>query len=196
MQSKPFRPARFPQSRTELQAWIHEHLELAPNRQSALLAAIDAVFTRHQQLWQESKEESIQALSAEFAYKMAHLQREVSEKDTTVKNISQYFEQLVADLSDKAHRDPKTKLMNFARFTERFESFLALEQRSRWCAVGLADIARFKSYNDAHGHVVGDRIIERVAQLLLEQARSEDLVARERYGANSQDLHSRFGGDE
>ena len=86
----------------------------------------------------------------------------------------------MADLTDKSHRDPKTKLMNFGRFTEQLESFLALEQRGRWCAVGLVDITGFKWYNDALGHAVGDRIIERVAQLLREQVRSDDLIAQER----------------
>ena len=62
--------------------------------------------------------------------------------------------------------------MNFGRFTEQLESFLALEQRGRWCAVGLVDITGFKWYNDALGHAVGDRIIERVAALLREQVRS------------------------
>ena len=70
--------------------------------------------------------------------------------------------------------------MNFGRFTEQLESFLALEQRGRWCAVGLVDITGFKWYNDALGHAVGDRIIERVAQLLREQVRSDDLLAQER----------------
>ena len=70
--------------------------------------------------------------------------------------------------------------MNFGRFTEQLESFLALEQRGRWCAVGLVDITGFKWYNDALGHAVGDRIIERVAQMLREQVRSDDLIAQER----------------
>jgi diguanylate cyclase (GGDEF)-like protein len=85
--------------------------------------------------------------------------------------------------------------MNFGRFTEQLESFLALEQRGRWCAVGLVDITGFKWYNDALGHAVGDRIIERVAQLLREQVRSDDLLAQER-GSRAEDLHARFGGDE
>ena len=70
--------------------------------------------------------------------------------------------------------------MNFSRFTEQLESFLALEQRGRWSAVGLVDITGFKWYNDALGHAVGDRIIERVAQLLREQVRSDDIIAQER----------------
>jgi diguanylate cyclase (GGDEF)-like protein len=86
--------------------------------------------------------------------------------------------------------------MNFRRFTEQLESFLALEQRGRWCAVGLVDITGFKWYNDALGHAVGDRIIERVANLLREQVRSEDLLAQERPGTEPRELHARLGGDE
>jgi GGDEF domain-containing protein len=192
-------PESQPQTRNELQNWVRDRLKLPTALESALLAAIDTVFTRHERLWQESKHEAIQALSAGFADKMARVQTELSAKDATVSSISRYFEALVADLTDKSHRDPKTKLMNFSRFTEQLESFLALEQRGRWCAVGLVDITGFKWYNDALGHAVGDRIIERVAALLREQVRSDDLLAQDRGNqdrARSKDLHARFGGDE
>ena len=186
-----------PQTRHDLQAWVRDHLRLQPHQEETLLTAIDAVFTRHERLWQQSKQEAIQALSAGFADKMARVKTELSAKDATVSSISRYFEGLVAELTDRSHRDPKTKLMNFGRFTEQIESFLALEQRGRWCAVGLVDITGFKWYNDALGHAVGDRIIERVAHLLREQVRSDDLLAQERPGGpKSQDLHARFGGDE
>src|SRR4029077_14775045 len=154
-------------------------------------------------LWQESKHDAVQALSAGFAEKMSDVASELSARDATVNSISRYFEALVNDLTDKSHRDPKTKLMNFARFTEQLESFLALEQRGRWCAVGLVDITGFKWYNDALGHAVGDQIIERVAALLREQVRSDDLLAQERpmprtpeEERRSKDLPARFGGDE
>jgi len=197
-----------PQSRADLQAWIRATLRLSASAEGELLAAIDAVLTRHERLWQESKLEAIQLLSAGFAEKMAHVNNELHAKDATVSSISRYFEQLVADLTDKTHRDPKTKLINFGRFNEQLESFLALEQRGRWSAVGLVDIAGFKWYNDALGHAIGDRIIERVAHLLREQVRSDDVIAVERTLAASpgrtesperrrhEDLHARFGGDE
>jgi len=169
-----------PQTRRELREWIHEHLRLGPQLEAALLAAVDGVFTRQEQLWQESKHEAIRALSAGFTDKMERVKHELNARDATVSSISRYFEQLVADLTDKSHRDPKTKLMNFGRFTEQLESFLALEQRGRWCSVGLVDITGFKWYNDALGHSVGDRIIERVAHILREQVRSDDLLAQER----------------
>jgi GGDEF domain-containing protein len=196
-------PGPQPQTRNDLQAWVREHLHLSASAEAALLAAIDTVFTRHERLWQESKHDAVQALSAGFAEKMALVKTELSAKDATVSSISHYFEALVADLTEKSHRDPKTKLMNFARFTAQLESFLALEQRGRWCAIGLVDITGFKWYNDALGHSVGDQIIERVAALLREQVRSDDLLAQERLtsrgkddGHVSRDLHARFGGDE
>src|SRR5919198_2974137 len=185
-----------PQTRSELQTWIRDRLRLPAAVETSLLSAIDAVFTRHERLWQESKQEAIQALSAGFADKMARVQHELSAKDATVSSISTYFENLVAELTDKSQRDPKTKLMNFGRFTEQLESFLALEQRGTWSAVGLVDITSFKWYNDALGHDVGDRIIKRVAQLLSEQIRSDDLIAQERPNGTGKDLHARFGGDE
>jgi GGDEF domain-containing protein len=209
--------ATYPDTRSDLHQWVRERLHLSPAAEAELLAAIDSVFSRHERLWQESKQEAIQALSAGFADKMARVRTELSAKDATVSSISRYFEALVADLTDKSNRDPKTKLMNFSRFTEQLESFLALEQRGRWSAVGLVDITGFKWYNDALGHAVGDRIIERVAQILREQARSDDIIAQERPlvpaaeggvdrdaqeagegqpGARSRDLHARFGGDE
>jgi len=180
---KRHRSAQLPQSRHELKAWLHEQLDLAPDLQFDVFAAIDSVFTRHKQLFEASKEDAIQALSAGFAYKIARLRRQLSEKETTARSISQYLEKLVADLTHRSQRDSKTKLMSFARFTHQCGSFLSLEQRSQWCALGMAGIARLNSYNDAHGRAMGDLIIGRVAQLLREQARSDD-------------LHSRFGADE
>src|SRR5262245_61690175 len=184
-----------PQTRSELQLWVREHLELPTHVEEALFQAVDAVFVRHEQLWQESKQEAIQAVSACFAEKMAKASSELHAKDATVTSIASYFEHLVADLTDKNQRDPKTTLMNFASFTEQLESFLAFEQRGRWCAVGLVDITSFKWYNDALGHAVGDRIIVRVAQLLREQVRAQDVLVQER-PERMKELHARFGGDE
>jgi diguanylate cyclase (GGDEF)-like protein len=185
-----------PQTRTDLQLWIREHLGLPSERETALLQAIETVFTRYERLWQDSKHDAIRAISVSFADQVAHIQHELTARDATVSSISHYFERLVAELTDKSNRDPKTKLTNFARFTEQLESFLALEQRGRWCAVGLVDITGFKRYNDTLGHTIGDLIIERVARLLSEHVRSDDLIAQERRGPQVQDLHARFGGDE
>jgi diguanylate cyclase (GGDEF)-like protein len=176
---------------------VRDRLRLPGPQEQGLLDAIDAVFLQHERLWQQSKQEAIQAVSAGFAERMNRMREELSARDATVSSIAKYFEDLVADLTDRVHRDPKTRLMNFRRFIEQLEAFLALEQRGRWCAIGLVDITSFKWYNDTLGHALGDRIIDRVARLLREQIRSDDLIAQEAPQVRSgQELHARFGGDE
>src|SRR5688572_3067639 len=187
-----------PETRSELHQWVRDRLHLAAPQEQALLDAIDSVFLQHERLWQQSKQEAIQAVSAGFGERLNRMRQELTARDATVSSISRYFEELVADLTDRVHRDPKTRLMNFRRFIEQLEAFLALEQRGHWCAIGLVDITSFKWYNDTLGHAVGDRIIDRVARLLREQVRSDDLIAQESLNGPpaGQELHARFGGDE
>ena len=186
-----------PETRSDLHQWVRERFRLPGTQEQELLDAIDRVFLQHERLWQQSKQEAIQAVSAGFTERMNRLRQELSARDATVSSIAKYFEDLVADLTDRVHRDPKTALMNFRRFIEQLEAFLALEQRGRWCAVGLVDITSFKWYNDTLGHAIGDRIIDRVARLLREQIRSDDLIALESQDFKvGQELHARFGGDE
>jgi diguanylate cyclase (GGDEF)-like protein len=187
--------AESPRTTSDLRDWVRERLSLKDEQQATLLGAVDSVLANQRQLVEESKHEAIRALSEGFAEKLARLQRQLTEKDVTVSNIARYFEEVVASLTEKSHRDPKTKLLNFDWFMERLESFLAVEQRVRWCGVGVVDINSFKKHNDTLGHAVGDKIIERVARILSDQIRSEDFLALERSG-DSRDLHARFGGDE
>jgi diguanylate cyclase (GGDEF)-like protein len=186
-----------PETRSDLHQWVRERMPLSSSHEQSLIDAIDHVFMQHERSWQQSKQEAIQAVSAGFTERLNRLRDELTARDATVSSISHYFEDLVADLTDRVHRDPKTRLMNFRRFVEQLEAFLALEQRGRWCAVGLVDITSFKWYNDTLGHAVGDKIIDRVARLLREQARGDDLLAQEFPEPRSgQELHARFGGDE
>jgi diguanylate cyclase (GGDEF)-like protein len=184
-----------PRTLDDLREWVRLNLKLDLQGESQLFEVIEQVLARQRQLVEESKRDAIQALTEGFTAKMARLQTQLSEKDVTVSNVARYFEEVVADLTDKSHRDPKTKLLNFNWFMERVESYLAVEQRVRWCSVGVVDITSFKRYNDTFGHAVGDLIIERVARILSDQIRSDDILALER-GTEARDLHARFGGDE
>jgi diguanylate cyclase (GGDEF)-like protein len=188
-------PRPSPETRNELREWIRNHAHLSPSHRGPFLEVIDAVFDRHEHLWQESKREAIHALSVGFSDKIARMNAEIAAKDATVSSISTYFERLVKDLTEQTHRDSKTQLMNFEHFIDRLRSFLSFEQRGRWCAVGLVDIRSFKQYNDMFGHALGDRIIERVARLLRDQVRPDDLLAQDRTNTAA-NLHARFGGDE
>ena len=189
-----------PRTLDELREWVRLNLKLDLLGESQLLEVVEQVLARQRQLVEQSKQEAILALTEGFTAKMARLQTQLSEKDVTVSNVARYFEEVVADLTDKSHRDPKTKLLNFNWFMERLGSYLAVEQRVRWCGVGVVDITSFKRYNDTFGHAVGDLIIERVARILSEQIRSDDVLAVDRATdareTEARDLHARFGGDE
>jgi diguanylate cyclase (GGDEF)-like protein len=187
--------ATIPRTASDLREWIRDEIPMVEDRAARLFEAIESVLAAQRQLVEQSKHEAIRALSEGFAEKLSRLQRQLTEKDVTVSNIARYFEDVVASLTEKSHRDPKTKLLNFDWFMERLESFLSVEQRVRWCGIGVVDINSFKHYNDTLGHSVGDKIIERVARILSDQIRSEDFLALER-GGDTRDLHARFGGDE
>jgi diguanylate cyclase (GGDEF)-like protein len=191
----PIAQLSMPRTLDDLREWVRLNLKLDLLGESQLIEVVEQVLARQRQLVEQSKLEAIQALTEGFTAKMARLQTQLSEKDVTVSNVARYFEEVVADLTDKSHRDPKTKLLNFNWFMERLESYLAVEQRVRWCSVGVVDITSFKRYNDTFGHAVGDLIIERVARILSEQIRSDDFLAVDR-DTEARDLHARFGGDE
>lgn len=200
------------ETETELLHWL-AHLPFPEDESEwethlkQIKAKLTHVISVNNKFWQHSKTEALLVQSGVFSEKMEQAQSEISKKDASLSAIASFFEQLVADLIDEAQKDPKTKLMNFARFTKLLETFLTLEQHGTWCAVGLVDIAGFKCYNDALGHVVGDRIIERVADLLRENIRADDLLAHQKRTGeehsfqadrrhHSDWLHARFGGDE
>jgi diguanylate cyclase (GGDEF)-like protein len=191
----PIAQLSMPRTLDELREWVRLNLKLDLLGESQLIEVVEQVLARQRQLVEQSKQEAILALTEGFTAKMARLQTQLSEKDVTVSNVARYFEEVVADLTDKSHRDPKTKLLNFNWFMERLDSYLAVEQRVRWCSVGVVDITSFKRYNDTFGHAVGDLIIERVARILSEQIRSDDVLAVDRE-TEARDLHARFGGDE
>jgi diguanylate cyclase (GGDEF)-like protein/putative nucleotidyltransferase with HDIG domain len=83
-----------------------------------------------------------------------------------------------------AVHDSLTGLYNRAHLEEHLERSWALAKRhGHNMAVMIMDIDYFKSFNDSHGHMVGDRLLKEFASILRNAARTTDLVAR-------------YGGDE
>jgi len=79
----------------------------------------------------------------------------------------------------KAITDPLTGLYNYGFFRER----LALElERAQLTgdpvALAMFDLDHFKQYNDSHGHQEGNRVLQKVAELLRQTGRRGDVVAR------------------
>ncbi len=85
----------------------------------------------------------------------------------------------IEELNRHAQTDPITGLLNRRAFDERLARALAAAQRYRRpLSVVIADIDHFKDINDTHGHASGDQVLAAFAQLLQEQSREVDTVAR------------------
>jgi diguanylate cyclase (GGDEF)-like protein len=84
-----------------------------------------------------------------------------------------------AEFAARAERDPLTGLGNRRHFDRRCAELLpALQREARPVALVLIDVDHFKDINDEHGHAVGDRVLVALAQLLRENMRSRDVLAR------------------
>jgi diguanylate cyclase (GGDEF)-like protein len=80
--------------------------------------------------------------------------------------------------------DELTGLSQRRPFLERVEEQLAgPSARARCLSIAMLDIDEFKKFNDAFGHLAGDRALQLLAERLRSAVRATDLVAR-------------FGGEE
>jgi len=81
-------------------------------------------------------------------------------------------------LTHEASHDPLTGLYN----RSAYEMFMDNVDKEH-IALLIVDVDKFKTINDTHGHDVGDRVLKRVAEILIQSFRSVDFICR-------------FGGDE
>jgi diguanylate cyclase (GGDEF)-like protein len=87
--------------------------------------------------------------------------------------------QLLQLLAQRAQIDGLTGLWNRAFFDRRWHEEYARSQRhSHPLAVAMIDIDHFKGVNDAHGHPMGDSVLQGVARILRRELRQSDLPCR------------------
>jgi diguanylate cyclase (GGDEF)-like protein len=78
-----------------------------------------------------------------------------------------------------AGQDALTGLGNRRQLAERLPPLLAgAAAAAQPLALAMLDIDNFKAINDRHGHLCGDRVLVAVAQLLRDNTRGADLLAR------------------
>lgn len=81
--------------------------------------------------------------------------------------------------------DPLTQLHNRRFFMEQFEVYFYKAQRDQvFLSVLMLDIDCFKQYNDAYGHLMGDKCLKKIAECI------KNIVKR------TTDIIARFGGEE
>jgi len=91
---------------------------------------------------------------------------------------------LEEELLNQSIRDPLTGLHNRRYLMPRLDELLGRStRRGERFALAMFDIDHFKQINDSIGHLGGDYILQRVADILMGETRTMDVVAR-------------FGGEE
>ena len=79
-----------------------------------------------------------------------------------------------------AHHDPLTSLPNRTLFQDRLEQALGRAERSeQMVALMFLDLDRFKTINDSLGHIIGDRLLQSVAERLSHCVRDTDTICRQ-----------------
>ncbi len=78
-----------------------------------------------------------------------------------------------------ATTDQLTGLPNRRAWDDQAGLLLALSERTGSpLVVAIADVDRFKAYNDTHGHLEGDALLREIGTAVQEQLRALDIVAR------------------
>jgi diguanylate cyclase (GGDEF)-like protein len=86
---------------------------------------------------------------------------------------------LIGRLSDAAHRDALTQLLNRRGFQTVFDMELERARRAdQPLSLIVGDLDRFKRVNDAYGHAVGDAVLRYVAEAIKRAKRGFDSAAR------------------
>lgn len=110
-----------------------------------------------------------------------HLLNKICDKisKTALKNIEQQYATIVNNLIEMAYKDHLTKLFNRRYFEEELgKEICRFERYGHIFSLCMMDINGFKQINDTYGHLKGDEILKYVANTLIENSRTSDILCR------------------
>jgi diguanylate cyclase len=112
--------------------------------------------------------------------------KEVEQENSTLSASLGLSRKQIADLQEdlvsiraESLSDPLTMLANRKHFDQSLERMIAKSRQSgEVFALILADVDHFKSFNDTHGHQVGDHVLRLIAGEMKQAVKGQDVVAR------------------
>jgi diguanylate cyclase (GGDEF)-like protein len=108
---------------------------------------------------------------------LEHVVRELGRTQAALERRTAQLEALQVQLREQADRDWLTGLHN-RRYLAREVGRHAAERTAGPFSLAVLDLDHFKAINDRFGHEAGDRVLTRVAALLLGGVREHDAVVR------------------
>jgi GGDEF domain-containing protein len=171
----------------------------------ALIIMMDlAVQKRFVSLFRE-----VEALNVGLEARVERRTQEISGLASQLSSKNAELQDKNAVLAELADRDGLTKLLNHAAFHRRLAEEFSAARRQLFClSLIMIDIDRFKEINDAYGHQTGDKVILKVAEILMRNSREYDVKAKLAAEADAvkpvggsptlylHDVPGRYGGDE
>ena len=148
---------------------------------------IITVQNHDQDIYSSQSVETLETLSAYLAIAIRNAQKSEVLKNEIEKRevVQQELKKLNKELSDLSEIDGLTGIANRRHFDEFFEhEFRHAVRYKTPISLMMLDIDFFKEYNDHYGHLNGDKIIIKIAEII------------KKYAKRSNDLAVRFGGDE
>jgi diguanylate cyclase (GGDEF)-like protein len=107
------------------------------------------------------------------------------EEVNILESLSNYFAlalqrlKMMERLAQLATIDALTGLYNRRAFFEEMETYIArINRHGGKVAILMIDIDFFKQYNDTNGHLQGDKMLKKVAQIIQKSIRAGDIAAR------------------
>ncbi len=130
--------------------------------------------------------EDIRELKRQIAQEVRELNRVVIEKqkqdDLNYAKLSKRIEVLQTNLTrsrEEGSLDPLTRVANRGSFDRAIDRWVTSHKlNAKPFVLAMIDIDNFKSVNDTHGHLVGDRVLLCAAQWLGDSVRANDFLAR------------------
>jgi diguanylate cyclase (GGDEF)-like protein/PAS domain S-box-containing protein len=110
-------------------------------------------------------EQHIRELNADLEYKVAERTAELTEANRELIHLARF--DILTDLPNRLEADRRLN-----------KAFVRMKRSGQAYALLMIDIDYFKQVNDSFGHSVGDKTLQRVAQVLRGNLRGSDFVCR------------------
>lgn len=155
-------------------------LHLAWHRACRALGLTEEALDHHEQAEVMQRQRAARQLRAQSELLVTRVEAEQIRLQAEKARLEAKTERArAAELALHAAQDPLTGLGNRRYLDQRLPALLQQAEATRLpLGLALLDIDHFKRINDRHGHLCGDEVLSLLAQMLRDNTRADDLLAR------------------